>query len=114
MAVLPELGGPIRKNVFFILVLVVFVYILELIYFSRTIPKIISITTVLHIEEEKIKNAFLLIVCREIKKEEFNLLTAYYKSEKEKTKRIIKLAQEFFCSEIRNSSSVLKYLTEQR
>ncbi|TXI69364.1 MAG: DUF1553 domain-containing protein [Cyclobacteriaceae bacterium] len=35
-------------------------------------------------EEEKIKNAFLLIVCREIKKEEFDLLTAYYKSEKEK------------------------------
>lgn len=37
---------------FSILVLVVFVYILELIYFSRTIPKI-SITTVLHIEEEE-------------------------------------------------------------
>lgn len=46
----------LKKKIFFILVLVVFVYILELIYFSRTIPKIISITTVLHIEEEKIKN----------------------------------------------------------
>lgn len=35
-------------------------------------------------EEEKIKKAFLLIVCRESKKEEFDLLTAYHKSEKEK------------------------------
>lgn len=37
-----------------------------------------------------------------------------YKSEKEKIKRMIKLAQEFFVSELKNNKTVLEYLTKNR
>lgn len=46
-------------------------------------------------EEEKIKKAFLLIVCRGSKSEELSLLTTYYKSEKEKFKQSPEKAKRF-------------------
>ncbi|MBX2916118.1 MAG: PSD1 domain-containing protein [Cyclobacteriaceae bacterium] len=46
-------------------------------------------------EEEKIKKAFLLIVCRGSKSEELSLLTAYYKSEKEKFQQSPEKAKKF-------------------
>ncbi|MBX2894527.1 MAG: PSD1 domain-containing protein [Cyclobacteriaceae bacterium] len=46
-------------------------------------------------EEEKIKKAFLLIVCRGSKNEELSLLTAYYKSEKEKFQQSPEKAKKF-------------------
>ncbi|KXK30526.1 MAG: cytochrome C-containing protein [Bacteroidetes bacterium OLB12] len=45
--------------------------------------------------EEKIKKAFLLIVCRQSKKEEFDLLASYYKSEKEKFQQSPNKAKSF-------------------
>jgi len=46
-------------------------------------------------EEEKIKKAFLLIVCRESKNDELALLTTYYKSEQEKFQQNPKQAKQF-------------------
>lgn len=46
-------------------------------------------------EEEKIKKAFLLIVCRGSKNEELSLLTVYYKSEKEKFQQSPEKAKKF-------------------
>ncbi|MBN8578767.1 MAG: DUF1553 domain-containing protein [Cytophagales bacterium] len=45
--------------------------------------------------EEKIKKAFLLIVCRESKKKEFDLLITYYQSEKAKFQSSPQKAQHF-------------------
>ncbi|MCE7864062.1 MAG: DUF1553 domain-containing protein [Bacteroidetes bacterium CHB5] len=45
--------------------------------------------------EEKIKKAFSLIVCRQSKKEEFDLLASYYKSEKEKFQKSPNKAKSF-------------------